>query len=77
MTQLSAKILARRTMIVCLMILIPATGIAIATAPQAESIRANVRTYVGPVLQHTAEVAATIPAAKLVKGLFHKGWKRV
>ena len=81
MTQLSTKILARRTMIVCLMILVPATGIAIETAPQAESIRANVKAYaeayVEPVLHHTAEVAATIPLAKLLKDLVPKGLRRV
>ena len=75
MTQLSAKTLALRTMIVCLIILIPATGIAIAKAPQAESIRTNVKTYCEPVLHYTAEVAGAIPFAKLVKDLIHKGWK--
>jgi hypothetical protein len=77
MTQLSAKILARRTMIVCLTILIPATGIAIETAPQAEPIRASVKAYVAPVIQHTAEMAATIHVASFLKELIHKDWKRV
>ena len=77
MTQLSAKILSRRIMIVCLMILIPATGIAIATVPQAERIKNNVKAYAEPVLRYSSMVGGSIPLAQIVKALVHKGWKRV
>jgi hypothetical protein len=75
MTQLSAKILSRRIMIVCLMILIPATGIAIATVPQAERIKNNVKAYAEPVLRYSSMVGGSIPLAQIVKALAHKGWK--
>ena len=75
MTQLSAKFLTRRIMIVCLMILIPATGIAIVTAPQAEPIRNNVKAYGEPVLRYTSMVGGSIPLVQVVKALVHKGWK--
>ena len=75
MTQLSAKILARRIMIVCLSILIPATGITIATAPQAKFIRDNVQAYGEPVLKYTSMVGGSIPLVQIVKALVHKGWK--
>jgi hypothetical protein len=75
MTQLSAKILTRRIMIVCLMILIPATGIAIATVPQAEPIKNNVKAYAEPVLKYTSMVGGSIPLVQIVKTLVHKGWK--
>ena len=75
MTQLSTKFLTRRIMIVCLMILIPATGIAIVTAPQAEPIRNNVKAYGEPVLKYTSMVGGSIPLVQVVKALVHKGWK--
>jgi hypothetical protein len=75
MTQLSAKILTRRIMIVCLVILIPATGIAIATAPQAKPIRDNVQAYGEPVLKYTSMVGGSIPLVQIVKALVHKGRK--
>ncbi len=75
MTQLSAKILTRRIRIVCLTILIPATGIAIATAPQAQPIRDNVKAYGEPVLKYTSMVGGSIPLVQIVKALVHKGWK--
>jgi len=75
MTQLAAKILARRIMIVCLSILIPATGIAIATAPQAKPIRDNVQAYGEPVLKYTSMVGGSIPLVQIVKALVHKGWR--
>ena len=75
MTQLPAKILARRIMIVCLTILIPATGIVIATAPQAKPIRDNIQAYGDPLLKYTSMVGGSIPLVQIVKALVHKGWK--
>jgi hypothetical protein len=75
MTQLSVKILARRIMIVGLMILMPATGIVIATAPQAKPIRDNVQAYGEPVLKYTSMLGGSIPLVQIVKALVHKGLK--
>ena len=75
MTQLSAKFPARRIMIVCLMILMPATGIAIATAPQAKPIRDNVQAFGEPVLKYTSMVGGSIPLVQILKALVHKGLK--
>jgi hypothetical protein len=75
MTQQSSKILTRRIMIVCLVILMPATGIAIATAPQAKPIRDNVQAYGEPVLKYTSMVGGSIPLVQIVKALVHKGLK--
>ena len=75
MTQLSAKFLARRIMIVCLVILIPATGIAIVTVPQAKPIKDSVQAYGEPVLKYTSMVGGSIPLVQIVKALVHKGWK--
>jgi hypothetical protein len=63
MTQLSAETLARRTMIVCLMILILATGTAIATMRQAEPIRKNLEAYADPLLKYTSQLGGTITVA--------------
>jgi hypothetical protein len=75
MTQLSAKILTRRIMIVGLVILMPATGIAIVTVPQAKPVRDNVQAYGEPVLKYTSMVGGSIPLVQIVKALVHKGWK--
>jgi hypothetical protein len=75
MTQLSAKILTRRIMIVCLVILIPATGIAVVTVPQAKPVRDNLQAYGEPVLKYTSMVGGSIPLVQIVKALVHKGWK--
>jgi hypothetical protein len=75
MTQLSATFLARRIMIVCLVILMLATGIAIATAPQAKPIRDNVQAYGDPLLKYTSMVGGSIPLVQIVKALVHRGWK--
>jgi hypothetical protein len=77
MTQLSAKTLARRTMTVCLMILILATGTAIVTVRQAEPIKKTLKAYADPLLQYTSQLGGTITVAGVVKALVHKGWKRV
>ena len=77
MTQLSAKILTRRIMIVCLAILIPATGIAIATVPQADPVKTSVKAYGETVLKYTSMVGGSIPLVQVVKAQVHKGWKHV
>jgi hypothetical protein len=74
MTQLSAKFSPWRIMIVALIILAPATGFAIAFAPQAEPIKKMFETYGEPALIKTKEMAETIVGLKIVTDFVHWAW---
>jgi hypothetical protein len=71
MTQLSAKFSPWRIMIVGLIILAPATGFAIAFAPQAEPIK---KLYGEPALTKTKQIAETIGGLKFVTDFVHWAW---
>jgi hypothetical protein len=75
MTQLAEKISLRRIMIVCLVVLIPATGITIAVAPSAQPIRTGIQNYGAPAIDYTSKLAGSVAFGAMVKTFIQDMWK--
>jgi hypothetical protein len=69
------QLFLRRVIVICCAFLVFGSTITVAYAPQAAPVRANIQTYVKPVLDVTGTVGGAITLGKSAIVQFLKHWK--